>query len=251
MSIGISGITPAAEGNDWFLIDKSGEFSLSSTIMGEFWIVGGGSDGEDGFLDPQGFYHGGKGGNGGGVYKFGRIRVVANTPITVTIARENDPFGTTLSFDGKSFSAKQSGYSQKNGGNGGIINPNGGIVAPKSGYNGIETPYGYVGSSGSGGASAMVNNKAVKITPMSKGGNGAGSSRNYFSEKVNWEEVKKYYPDINAVNYGCGGGGNTFCGGESDTVIKSHGKGGCVIIRYSVIENDTADSSECTIRFWG
>ena len=61
----ISGIAPALQGDNWFLIDKSGEFTLNTTVMAEIWLVGGGMDGTDGFTDNRGIFHGGIGGQGG------------------------------------------------------------------------------------------------------------------------------------------------------------------------------------------
>ncbi|MBD5080362.1 MAG: hypothetical protein HDT44_01200 [Ruminococcaceae bacterium] len=250
MSEIISGIAPAEEGKDWFLIDKSGSFSLLSPIMAEIWLVGGGSDGEDGFVSSSGSYFGGKGGDGGAVFKFGKIKISGNTVIDVNIADVNNPWGTWISFNGKRFRVGDAGSSGKLGGRGGIIDPDGGTVRPFNGSDGVLTPYGFVGSSGGGGICAVISFASVKSTAMSRGGNGAGGSRNYLRYGINWEEIKKYNPSIDAVNYGCGGGGNTFCHGEEDVGVKSHGKGGCVIVKYSVIENDE-NSPECTVRYWG
>ena len=245
----ISGIAPAAEGKDWFLIDRSGSFSLLSPIMAEIWLVGGGCDGEDGFIGSSGSYYGGKGGDGGAIYKFGRIKIAADTVIDVNIAEVNEQLGTWISFNGKRFSAGDEGSFGRVGGKGGIITYYGETVRPSDGCDGVLTPYGYVGSSGGGGICAAVSFAAVKSTAMSKGGNGAGSSRYHFRHGMDWEKIKELNPRIDAVSYGCGGGGNTFCYGEKDIGVRSHGKGGCVIVKYFIIDDE--NSPDCTVSYWG
>lgn len=250
MNIIISGLTPVANGNNWFLLDTSGTFSLDSTIMAEIWLVGGGMDGEDGFTDSQGFFHGGTGGKGGNVYKFGKIKLKKDTNYTIAVAEANDLSGTTFKFGQILLNAGQTGHKFTFGSAGGIISPNGGIVKPVDGKDGILTPYGYVGSSGAGGVCGTVIKGVPKITTVSKGGEGAGNSRKFVLSEIDWNSIKEFNPTIDAKNYGCGGGGNTYCVGLDDIGIKSHGKKGCVIIQYTVVNDDDDNAPDCSIRYW-
>ncbi len=250
MSVVVSGIVPAFTGRDSFLIDTSGSFSLDRSVVAYIWLVGGGCDGGDGFVDKRGIFHGGKGGDGGAVYKFGRIKLLKNTLYTVKIAEVNDPLGTSFEFGQILFSAAQLGCSRKFGGTGGIVNINGGIVNPAFGNDGIPTPYGVVGSSGGGGVCAVRTDGVLKSTSISVGGQSAGNSRVHIKNGLSWDALKQFNPDIDAQNYGCGGGGNTFCYGESDIGTRSRGKGGCVIVQYVVLENDAEDAPDCSIQYW-
>lgn len=250
MELTVSGIEPAFSGDNWFLLDKSGEFFLDQTVMATIWLVGGGMDGTDGFTDNRGFYHGGIGGQGGNVYKFGRIKLLKNTDYYVIVAKANEPSGTIFKFGQINFNSGQMGNTCVFGGAGGIINADGSIVNPSFGKDGVETPYGIVGSSGGGGFCAAVIGGYTKFTDMSQGGAGAGNSRRYFVNGLNWEDLKANNPSIDAENYGCGGGGNTYCVGLTDIGVKSHGKQGCVIIQYKALENDDENSPECSIHYW-
>ena len=250
MDITVSGINIAQSGNDWFLIDESGEFTLDKTIMATIWLVGGGCDGGDGYIDSLGIFHGGNGGDGGAVYRFGKIKLLKNVPYSINIADTNKPFDTSFKLGQIVFKSEQIGCIRAFGGNGGIVNLDGGIVNPEYGKDGAITPYGYVGSSGSGGVCAAVSNGRFKSTAMSVGGVGAGNSRGYIPKGADWEVIKHLNSNIDAVNYGCGGGGNTYVPNTDDIDVKSRGKGGCVIVQFEVLENDGEDSPECSIRYW-
>lgn len=250
MDITISGLVPVASGDKWFLFDESGKFSLDVSVMAEIWLVGGGMDGTDGFTDNQGVFHGGIGGQGGNVYKFGKVKLKKNEKYEIAVAKANDLSGTTFKFGQILFSAGQLGHKYTFGGAGGIVSPNGGIVKPVDGKDGILTPYGYVGSSGSGGVCGAYINNIPKFTTLGRGGTGAGSSRSYVVNGINWDNLKEFNPDIDAKNYGCGGGGNTYCSGLKDIGVKSHGKQGCIIIQYSVIDNDADNAPDCSINYW-
>ena len=89
MDITVSGLSPALSGDDWFVLDESGEFTLDTTVMAEIWLVGGGMDGTDGFTDSKGIIHGGIGGQGGNVYKFGKVKLSKDTKYEVVIADDN------------------------------------------------------------------------------------------------------------------------------------------------------------------
>lgn len=249
MEITVNGIETAFNGNNWFLIDKSGDFTLDKTVMATIWLVGGGVDGTDGFTDNRGFYHGGIGGQGGNVYKFGKIKLKKDIIYSVMIGNSNEPSGTSFKFGQILFNSGQMGHTCVFGGVGGIINPEGAIVAPVFGKDGVETPYGYVGSSGGGGVCTAVVNNLTKTTEMSRGGVGAGNSRRYLVSGLDWADFKDNNPKIDATNYGCGGGGNTYCVGLSDIGVKSHGKKGCVIVQYEIIE-DKENAPDCSIHFW-
>lgn len=249
MGITVSGIETALDGNDWFLIDKSGDFFLDKTVMATIWLVGGGMDGTDGFTDNRGFLHGGIGGQGGNVYKFGKIKLKQGEKYAVIVANVNEPSGTSFKFGQILFNSGQMGHTCVFGGAGGIINPNGAVISPAFGKDGVETPYGFVGSSGGGGVCTAVVNNITKSTEMSRGGIGAGNSRRYLISGLNWDDFKDKNPNVDAVNYGCGGGGNTYCVGLNDIGVKSHGIRGCVIVQYEVIK-DGEDAPDCSIHYW-
>lgn len=250
MDITVSGIDIAQSGDGWFLIDESGEFSLNKAVMATIWLVGGGCDGEDGYIDSRGIFHGGNGGDGGAVYKFGKIKLMPNVSYAVNIAGVDESLDTSFKIGQIVFKSGQIGCTRALGGNGGIVNLDGGTVNPEYGKDGVLTPYGYVGSSGSGGVCATVTNGRFKSTAMSVGGMGAGNSRGYIRNGADWEVIKHINPNIDAANYGCGGGGNTYAPNTEDIDVKSRGKGGCVIVQYEVIENDREDSHGCSIRYW-
>lgn len=249
MKITVSGIETVIDGEDWFLIDKSGDFSLDKTVMTTIWLVGGGMDGTDGFTDNRGFHHGGIGGQGGNVYRFGKIKLKKGDKYSVIIGNANEPSGTSFKFGQILFNSGQMGHTYTFGGAGGIINSNGAAVAPLFGKDGVETPYGYVGSSGGGGVCTAVIDSITRETGMSRGGAGAGNSRRYLVNGMNWDNFKDNSPNIDAVNFGCGGGGNTYCVGLNDIGVKSHGMQGCIIIQYEVIE-DEDNAPDCSIRYW-
>lgn len=250
IKIVVSGITPVSEGDNWFLIDKSGEFILDTTVMAEIWLVGGGMDGTDGFTDNRGMFHGGIGGQGGNVYKFGRVKLTKEEKYAVIIANANEPNGTIFKYGQKTLSSGQLGSNCVFGGAGGIISTNGSIVSPVNGKDGISTPYGIVGSSGAGGVCGAFLNGVSKFTDTANGGIGAGNSRRYIVAGMNWENLKEFNPNIDAINYGCGGGGNTYCHELKDIGVKSKGMQGCIIVKYTALENDDGNSPECSIRFW-
>lgn len=231
-------------------MNESGDFSLDISVMAEIWLVGGGMDGTDGFTDNMGVFHGGIGGQGGYVYKFGRIKLSKDKTYSVIIANVNEPSGTSFKYGTATFNSGQAGHTCMFGGVGGIITPSGAVLNPTNGKDGVLTPYGYVGSSGSGGACAASLNDMVKSTGLGEGGIGAGNSRMYVVKGINWETLKEQNPNIDAVNYGCGGGGNTYCFGLNDIDVKSHGMPGCVVIKYTELENDSDSSPECSIKFW-
>lgn len=248
MNITASGIDTAKGG--CFLVSESGDISFDTTVMADIWLVGGGMDGGDGYIDERGIFHGGKGGDGGCVYKFGRVKLIGGEKYEVHIADADEPSDTSFKFGQILFKSGQMGCSRVLGGDGGIVNLSGGAVSPEYGKDGVVTPLGVVGSSGSGGACVVSSGRIFKTTSLARGGTGAGNSRNYIKSDRDWNSLKEFAYGIDAVNYGCGGGGNTFCYGVDDIGVKSHGKGGCIIIRYEVLEDNGGNAPDCSIRYW-
>ena len=243
----INGITPAVVEDNFFILDKSGTFSLDKSIWATIYLVGGGCDGENGYYNAdQNTYHGGKGGDSGYIFKFGKIALFKNVEYNVSVAENNDKSGTSITVNGRVFNCGDMGCLNNIGGSGGIINSSLRFISPKNGISGISTPYGTIGSSGGGGA---VVYKYIN-TPFGRGGEGAGTGCEICSGNVFDNSVGDATNQINAQNYGCGGGGNAFCGDASfgDIGSEGKGKGGCVIIVYELYDENFPD---LTVRYWG
>lgn len=243
----VSGIAPARTGKDvqygnWFLIDQSGDFSIDKSITATIWLVGGGCDGTAGEWNGNdisaigvpipntgtGVSYSGAGGDGGYVFSVMNVNIPKNQTLTSVIAERNNKSGTSLDIGGLVLNCDQSGYTAQYGGEGGSIPQadtdqqwadQSKAVLPGKGENGVNTPYGYVGSSGGGGA---VCNGIASATNGGKGGTGAGSGTNHRS------------PGTSATNYGCGGGGGAICGYVAQGQFGGLGKQGCIIIAYKV-----------------
>ena len=152
VKVNVSGIVPALSGTDekngnWFLIDKSGEFSLDRSVTATIWLVGGGCDGEKGYWnDDSGRQYtadrsqgavledddpnkgvklaggkSGKGGDGGYVIVMNNIKIPAKTSLPTVIAERNDQTGTSLSINGITYKCNQNGSFCKKGGSGGWV----------------------------------------------------------------------------------------------------------------------------------
>ncbi len=240
-------MTPIETGDNWFLIDESGDFTLDSGITATIWLVGGGCDGTGGVWNGNTVHYdetlenndadpdtgtdssiSGSGGDGGFVYTAYNVKIPQNTTLTSVIAERNDKEGTSLKINGTTYSCDQLGYVYQEGGAGGIVPlPKAGqkwadqsSVAPsKGGKNGVSTPYGYVGSSGGGGASC---NGTSDATNGIEGGTGAGDGQSH------------RLPGTSATNYGCGGGGGAVCGRVAQGFPGGQGKKGCIIISYVI-----------------
>lgn len=241
----VSGITPIESGDDWFVIDETGSFSLDKSIIATIWLVGGGCDGTEGIWNGNtlsggtpapntgtGISYSGSGGDGGYVFTAMNIKIPKNQSLSVVIADVNDKSGTSLSINGTTYYCNQSGSISREGGAGGSLPlPNSGdkyasqdsAVLSLGGLDGVETPYGFVGSSGGGGA---VCNGQSSATNGVKGGNGAGSGTSHRSAGTA------------ATNYGCGGGGGAICGTVALGQDGGSGKQGCIVISY-VIEQSS------------
>ncbi len=231
--LNVSGLVPALTGENWFLFDKSGVFSVDKNISVTLYLVGGGCDGGDGFND-FGIVHGGNGGNGGKTVKLNGFRLKSDVEYKITVADVNDISGTSIVINGDSYSCGRQGCVYKIGGIGGVQTIYGTASNPQNGGNGVLTPYGYVGSSGSGGVACSERG----FTNMSYGGAGAGGALRHFHPKYTPIVNIPLWRENNALNYGCGGGGNTFCSVHGNIAPKSKGKQGCVIIEWSEINLD-------------
>lgn len=247
VQVTVSGITPAKTGKDaqygnWFLIDQSGEFSLDKPVTATIWLVGGGCDGTAGIWNGNeiwstgnpkvntgtGTSYSGAGGDSGYVFFVMNVEIPKNQTLTSVIAERNNKSGTSLDVSGLILRCNQSGSFYQEGGKGGSIPKadtdqqwadQGKVVLPEKGVDGTNTPYGYVGSSGGGGA---VCNGISNATNGGKGGIGAGSGTSH------------QQPGTNATNYGCGGGGGAVCGNIAGGQLGGLGKQGCIIIAYTI-----------------
>ncbi len=221
----ISGITPAIFKDDWFVLDKSGSFSLDESVWATIYLVGGGCDGSDGYYEEsKKIVHGGVGGDGGYIFRFGKIALFKNIEYTVEVAEPNDKIGTSITIRGEKYTCANMGRQVRKGGLESMINSRKVTVNSQNGIIGVLTPIGYVGSSGGGGC-AVYNNFAASF---GKGGEGAGSGRIGFSKNMDDDVRDNIINQINAKNYGCGGGGNTFCykcDEFEDIDLKSKGMG--------------------------
>ena len=243
----INGIEPSAIGDSWFAFDKSGSFSIDEPIWATIWLIGGGCDGKDGYYDEnKKIVHGGVGGDGGYIYKLGKIPLFKNIEYSVKVAEPNEKSGTSIFIRGKNHTCADMGRLVRKGGLESMINYRKAVVNSQNGLMGVLTPIGYVGSSGGGGCAVYKNFAAT----FGKGGEGAGSGRLNCYSGVSDDVRDDIATQINAKNYGCGGGGNTFCYNCTefeDIGLKSKGKGGCVIIMYEPYDEKFPN---LTIRYW-
>lgn len=250
-TLSVSGITPKMNKGNWLLIDRdslgggSGEFDLTVPEGAhiKMYLVGGGKDGEKWFAqtnagntytydkNASACKPGGEGGyvlvkqlSGGG-----KVHCKAN------IAAANDVDGTDIVIDGCPYKcsdggstktpASQSAAAAKN------MDGNTRYDPAEDGKSGIETPYGYVGSSGGGGGA----DNCYYIMGYGNGGIGAGNGGS-----------AKNSPPTNgsdAVNYGCGGGGGAIkeyswdIEGDVDRSEPGKGMPGCIIFEISSIDD--------------
>lgn len=210
-------------GENWLLFDESGEYSLNfdEDAVLTAYLVGGGSDGQNGIYYNKTAY-GGDGGRGGCVNVIGGIEVFKGTlDIIVNIGGRGE-YGTTSLVVGESeYCCNGLGNSIKSGGFQGISGRHG-FRNAGNGANGIETPFGWIGSSGGGGA-AYCNGST---SGRGRGGLDAGNGGKIVNGKSS--------PGENASGYGCGGGG----GAASPTSWCKGGRGkhGCVILRIDIQE---------------
>ncbi len=246
VKVAVTGITPVASGDDWFVIDKSGTFSVDKDIVASVWLVGGGCDGGAGVWNGNdvdvehdaivntgtGNSYSGDGGDGGYVLLLTNISISGNEDCLSVIAAANDRTGTSLTIKGTTYNCndREWGSVAQNGGKGGIVPmasegeqwaDQSKVTLSLAGKDGILTPYGYVGSSGGGGAAC---NGTSDATNGIVGGIGAGSGTNHRDAGTD------------AANYGCGGGGGAVCGRVAEGFPGGKGKQGCIVVSYVVRE---------------
>ncbi len=237
-TLNIKGATPVLSGDRWFLIDKSCSFTLETLPYANvnIYLVGGGSDGEEWFQDPNYPYECfdiAIGSRGGCVLKK-QIYITGNVECQAIVANANVPAGTSLKIGNDLYKCTDSGYIHRRAtASGNAKLDEGGNFNAESGANGVATPYGYVGSCGGGGGTYSIQNRQYIEVGAGKGGAGAG----------NGGTVKKNGMD--AVNYGCGGGAAGFGGFPSDgDVVETHagrGMGGCII--FEILDSGACDGS--------
>ena len=202
--------------NVLILIPKNGAKTGSYLINREI-ILGGGCDGKDGMYYNKTAY-GGDGGRGGYYNVVSDVKIPkGEMTVSVGIGGRGDYAGTFVVINNIEYCCNGKDGDFNNGGFQGVSGKhnycNGG-----NGANGIETPFGYIGSSGGGGA-AYCNQQTAGY---GKGGLYAGNG----GKIVNGKST----PGNKAMGYGCGGGG----GAASPTSWCEGGKGkqGCVIITW-------------------
>lgn len=206
-------------GENWLLFDKTGEYLLdaSEDLTLDVYVVGGGSDGKNGVYFNKTAY-GGEGGNGGCVCVYTDVPISkGNVDITVNIGGRGVDKGTSVIINNNEYSCNGAGHTQCIGGNKGIAGAYG-FQHAGNGENGIETPFGYLGSSGGGGGAYRNSQNASR----GYGGLNAGDGGKIANSTTS--------AGGNAVDYGCGGGGgsampNAYCSGGK-------GKQGCVILKW-------------------
>ena len=242
--LSVSGVTPKYNKGNWILIDRdslngsSGEFDLNIPVGAKvrMYLVGGGADGgvfkanpDPGWDLSSSLYE--KGGSGGHVLKK-ELSLGAKVHCNAVIADANDDKGTHITIDKVSYNCNDNGSSKCNAAQSAIAakrkDGSNEYKDGENGVNGIETPYGYVGSSGGGGG---CDNK-VKNMKGGKGGIGAGDGGSANNYTANNGE--------NAKNYGCGGGGGSAKEFDylGNCVRSKPGKGmpGCII--FEIIQSD-------------
>ncbi|MCM1167285.1 MAG: hypothetical protein NC401_14855, partial [Ruminococcus sp.] len=223
----ISGLVPAQvggeweNGDSWFLFDESGEFSVDKDLLVTVYIVGGGACGGMAIVRLPDRY-GGDGGNGGHVYKYCNLTIPKNSNCALYVGKGSDSNAsnksgqtseTRLVLNGFDYSSDSDGSTQALGGCGQVSTTKVHQIF-KQGSDGINTPYGYVGSSGAGG----YVNETYKKTHDVHGGIGA------------------------YTNYG-GGGWGSDCGSSDGTFLNyGVGQNGCVII---CVQNAIAKDENC------
>lgn len=213
-------LDPEKWGENWLLFNKSGRYSLTvdENITLTTYLVGGGCDGKDGIYF-NGVSYGGDGGRGGSYTVISDIKVPkGKMNIDVIIGQRGDFNGTTIIINNTGYNCNGKDFSANDGGAQGVCGK-GNYQQAGNGANGIETPFGYIGSSGGGGA-AYCN---TEYTNRGFGGVSAGDGG-----KIN---NGKATPGANAKSYGNGGGGGaatstSWCNG-------GRGRAGCAIINWN------------------
>lgn len=179
--VGLDGIKPAISGKNWYLIDKSCDFSLRTPVGAKInmYLVGGGSDGGTWNVTPnannKSFAVSTSGGKGGCVSKKSITTSSGTLNFRAKVADRNDNTGTTLSVDGSTYRCNDTGCFQTDNVKGNTMTQSSGSSViynddAENGVNGFETPYGYVGSSGGGGAACGGNKTSGEVMALSVSG---------------------------------------------------------------------------------
>lgn len=206
-------------GNNWLLFNKNGQYSLTvdEDMTLTAYLVGGGCDGKDGIYF-NGTAYGGEGGRGGCYAVVPDIKVSkGQMNIDVKIGGRGEYNGTSVIINNNEYACNRTDYSVNDGGFQGICGKHG-YQQAGNGADGIETPFGYIGSSGGGGA-AYYNTES---TNRGRGGLSAGNGGKIVNGKAT--------TGSKASGYGCGGGGGaatstSWCEG-------GRGKSGCAILTW-------------------
>lgn len=235
VKVNVSGVNVAARGTDksdtqWLVIADSGDFSLDHDIKATIWLSGGGCNGEPA-VGSGNQWESGVGGDGGSACKIGEFDIAKGQVLISVVAEVGDKTGTTLTIDGNTYTCTDNGDTSTTGGTNETLTLDGTeknnkekqakVVkyGTREGTSGIETPYGWIGSSGGGGLICAN----VGRVEHAEGGKGAGDGNGHTS------------PGTAAANYGCGGGGGSVCIPRCNK--GGNGKKGCIVISYVAKQN--------------
>lgn len=235
VKVNVSGVNVAARGTDkndtqWLVIADSGDFSLDHDVKATIWLSGGGCNG-DPAVGSGNQWESGVGGDGGSACKIGEFDIAKGQVLTSVVAEVGDKTGTTLIIDGNTYTCTDNGDTSTTGGTNETLTLDGTeknnkekqakVVkyGTREGTSGIETPYGWIGSSGGGGLICAN----VGRVEHAEGGQGAGDGNGHTS------------PGTAAANYGCGGGGGSVCIPRCNK--GGNGKKGCIVISYVAKQN--------------
>lgn len=259
--VGIEGVSPAASGHNWWLIDKDCDFTLRTPVGAKInmYLVGGGCDGGSWDIVPnslnESFAVGQNGGDGG---YFNKKSIICESGVFeghAKIAERNKPAGTIVKTNGVTYKCNGEG-SQRRGKVSSntmeqsadyhvVYNDN-----AKNGVDGFATPYGIVGSSGGGGAACGGNrtNGDLKelsvsgVTPKYNKGNWLLIDRESLGGESG--EFELSIPEgatvrMHLVGGGCDGGrwyaktvpGNSYQWDVNWSVYKPGGEGGYVLTK--------------------
>ncbi len=218
IAVSVNGVTIARQGSNYLLIDKSATFTLTGYTPVTIYVTGGGGKGSDGYVEVDSetddtSYGAGSGGYGG-KYSINNFTLNGTYNCTTSIGNATtDLRGSNSSL--KIGSTTYTGTEQKTGGRTNADSSGG------KGADGINTPYGYIGSSGGSGAENISRNY---VYYGGEGGVGAGDGGDALTRSCT--------AGTDANNYGCGGGGGAARINNDDYSSGGSGKQGCVIIAW-------------------
>lgn len=252
-TLSVSGITPKYNKGNWLLIDRdslggeTGEFDLNvpegATVR--MYLVGGGCDGAKWYAQTSSGNSYSwdvnasvcEPGGGGGYVLIKELNLSGTNHLNVSIADANVTNGTVANIDGSVYHCNDTGSSKtravKSAASAKNQDGTTRYEPAQNGTTGVNTPYGYVGSSGGGGGSDNMKAEAMKSRNGGKGGNGAGNGGS--------AELKPATNGTNATNYGCGGGGGASkhysysVVGAIDRTEPGKGMPGCIIFEIAEI----------------